>query len=419
MMEYTELCRRCVDMNALVSWKVHSSTDMVFRILNSIPMHFSEENNTKFEKLFSEIYKNVDLWHETIIRDYVISVIEKIHNGIDIYKDGDAKQQWKNFSEKTPQEYTVGFPVYGLILDKSIQVGPFTLYSKQDFIEYLQGLSKAARNAMEESAEKNKSLYWITKKVKANSGQRAQELSRPYFELFEHVARFFLQDTTRHDIGIFKFKSWEIRYGCAFSVDDGFQQIYAQGASRPIQASELIAKSGNKQIWEIVGRYCDDREKKTKQKKCTEMETRLINAIIWIGSANYENSEVNKYIQYVFAIEGLLAYKPKGTIITPSIAHQLAEWAAFIIGEDAKIDVISKEELRVKMYSAMKKVYDKRSRIVHGNDNDIKASDMVRVSEVAYCLVGSILNNRDVLSASSMEQIQKWVDLRKFGEKLK
>ena len=79
MMEYTELCRRCVDMNALVSWKVHSSTDMVFRILNSIPMHFSEENNTKFEKLFSEIYKNVDLWHETIIRDYVISVIEKIY----------------------------------------------------------------------------------------------------------------------------------------------------------------------------------------------------------------------------------------------------------------------------------------------------------------------------------------------------
>ena len=56
---------------------------------------------------------------------------------------------------------------------------------------------------------------------------------------------------------------------------------------------------------------------------------------------------------------------------------------------------------------------------MHGNDNDIKASVMVRVSEVAYCLVGSILNNRDVLSASSMEQIQKWVDLRKFGEKLK
>ena len=171
-------------------------------------------------------------------------------------------------------------------------------------------------------------------------------------------------------------------------------------ARKNFELFECIAK-----FWDMVTRYLKG--------KTTEIENGVVNAVRWVGIANSNDSDVTRYVQYIFALEALLA-KPKEEIITPSIAYRLAEWAAFIIGETAKTTGMDKKDFRKKIFHDVKNFYSSRSKIAHGNDHKINKADLNKARNLIYNLIISVMDSEEILKFKRTKELSLWIENLKF-----
>ena len=250
--------------------------------------------------------------------------------------------------DKQKKLYTVHAPIMGGILNKpdELALGPFII-KKNNYINIKTGEDNPAENFVNFlnntlASVTHDTEYSILFKVEAKSKEEAIKLSVPFFELFELVAQFLLRGLERVQIGVIHFSTYRLQ---PFSVtgdgDNDFSMTFKpQNVTCPIQFELLTKKEDCSSIWRLMEKMANG--------KCTKMESRVLNAIFWIGRAEREYQLPNKYVEYVFAIETLLSFNPKGVIVTPSIAYQLSEFAAFIISEAiTECDSLKQERIKI------------------------------------------------------------------------
>ena len=152
---------------------------------------------------------------------------------------------------------------------------------------------------------------------------------------------------------------------------------------------------GNMQLWRMY-------DKKDKN----EVETRIINAVNWIGMAIAEKNNSIAFTQAVFAIESLLQRQTKGEIFNKSIVASIAEDIAFLIGRDI--------EERKKYEKEFKDIYGIRSKIAHGKSSAITAYQVLDVINMAKLLIQELLTNPVFKEATTMQKITNYITKQRY-----
>lgn len=413
-MKYLNVIEQCVKLTALATFNSYKNLhDELIKtgqgtIFSSFhPVGVFGDNLQQFDEIIDSIWLSDKYTSRSTIERYCIDAIQAIHidGETNTKNNADLRDRWEKIIKKEMTSYDVVFPLYGVTIDKITQISLFTAYNADDYKNFVKN-KVFAEEFLREPLFENGANYLVLQ-IKAKDSGRATELARPYFELFEYIAKFWLNNSRNFDIGIFKYKKWKIEKGLAISEGNFSASFNESGSYEDINISALTNSPAMFRIWDITTKYI--------QGKSTQIENHLINAIRWVGMANNEDSNVTKHLQYVFALEALLSHRKRKEIITPGIAHQLAEFTAFIIGENVNTEIITKKELRKKVFHEVKKIYDTRSQIAHGNDKNVNKHDINRARKIIYSLIFAILQNDSILKFKNMDELDEWIEDLKFS----
>ena len=110
--------------------------------------------------------------------------------------------------------FHVVFSIYGVIVHEMITIGSFTAYNFEDYKKFFTENSFESENQLQSHFEKQEKSNYLTLEVEAKSPDRAIELARKDFELFECIAKFWLMDSHLFDVGIFHYNEWIIKKIC-------------------------------------------------------------------------------------------------------------------------------------------------------------------------------------------------------------
>ena len=417
-MNYSRVVEECKKLESLATFsspdKLHKEImengGTIFRGANSNllnPVGVSGDNLQPFDKIVDSIWSSDNYTSRSTIEKYCIDVIRAIHiDGEASTKNNtELKTRWEELLKREMITYDVVFPLYGVTIEKITPIGLFTAYNTDGYKNFVKN-KVFAEEILREPLFEDEANYLVLQ-IKAKDPGRATELAKPHFELFEYIAKFWLNNSRNFDIGIFKYKKWKIEKGLTFSEKNLSASFNESGSYRDINLSALASHPTVSRIWDVTTKYI--------QGKSTKIENRLINAIRWVGMANSDDSNVTKYVQYIFALEALLSHRKKKEVITPGIAHQLAEFTAFIIGENVNTEIMTKKELRTKVFHEVKSIYDTRSQIVHGNDKNVNKHEINRARKIIYSLIFAILQNDSILKLNSMDELEEWIEDLKFS----
>ena len=373
-------------------------------------LNFLGEDIQQFYNVIDSVWQDKAMFYlaRKDIEHFIVEVLDAIHtNGEDATRDDNRlKNHWYELLNRKMTTFHVVFPIYGVIVPEITKIGQFTAYNFEDYKKFFTENSFESENHLQSHFDKKEKSNYLTLEVEAKSPDRAIELARKDFELFECIAKFWLMDSPLFDVGIFYYNEWTIKNGYAFNKEQLSGKFESKGAFQPIPINFLIHIPNSDKFWDIVTRYL--------QGKTTEMENGVINAVRWVGMANSNDSDVTRYVQYIFALEALLAYKPKEEIVTPSIAYRLSEWAAFIIGETSKTTGMDKKDFRKKIFYDVKSLYSSRSQIVHGTDRKMNKDDVNKARNLIYNLIISFMYNEEILKFKNTKELAQWIENLKF-----
>ena len=413
-MKYEKVIDECAKLVPLVIWGAIDENQRIRGCTTyGFDMHFLGENHQEFinvvEKISSDKQIGTYYVSKDKIKNYLLSLIREVHShGTDAAKNNDTlKKQWATFIDNTLTTYHIIFPIYGVIVNDDISIGSFIAYNTEGYRRFLANYQHVSVADLEKFSILKDGMNFLRYDIKAKDPNRARELSLPIFELFEYAAKFLLWDSQLYDIGIFNYRAWSTSSSLVLSKTSYSGHFDSKGASVNIPVTRLVDFPNAKPFWDMITRYIEA--------KTTMMENQTVNAIKFTGKANSSYSSMEKYVQYVFALEALLAHTPQKEIITPSLSYHLAEYASFIVGENVDLDGITKKELRQKIFKDVKKVYANRSKIVHGSDSFKKFLDVAEARELVYKVIISTMRNKEIMKFTSPDNLQQWIDNLKFS----
>jgi hypothetical protein len=92
--------------------------------------------------------------------------------------------------------------------------------------------------------------------------------------------------------------------------------------------------------------------------------------------------------------------------VSPSIASQLAEFSAYIVGDDF--------DSRLEVEKSVKKLYGRRSAVAHGGSQSVLESEVIEALKLVRNLLKRITTNPELSAMTSMKQLQDWVQRKKY-----
>jgi hypothetical protein len=143
-----------------------------------------------------------------------------------------------------------------------------------------------------------------------------------------------------------------------------------------------------------------------KLKEPNEFQKRLILALEWLGQAYRDSSFQNSFIKAAISLEIIFNYNEE-TIITSSILHQISENTALILGNNA--------EECIQIEKEMKKLYSKRSSIVHAGNTDININMLMDILNYSSCIILLLLNKKEYQNVKSIKELYDLLKLKKYN----
>ncbi|QDZ88055.1 HEPN domain-containing protein [Priestia megaterium] len=311
---------------------------------------------------------------------------------------------------KKPLEFEVLYPLYGAEYKKShlLKIGPYTIYNsdihRQQLLEKYPYTSERIISELNEFT--GTSNLVISVNVKARHSDKANERAIVKLQHFENTIRFIIADQARYtkernnyDIGIFNFNETKRTRGLLFSEQLSVSTISLTGAFENIDLHDFPIQDPDyayDEIWVIL-----------EKEKPTELEKRIMSAITWVGKGLRDEESTRALVQYVFALESLLQFQQKNTLVSPSITYKMAELAAFIIGEEY--------EDRSKIEDLVKRIYSKRSAIAHGGSHEVDESILDNALWLIQNLIMRLIVDEELKKSISIQEVDAWVKIQKYS----
>jgi len=374
-------------------------------------MGFIQDKKNQFEDTVERF------WHakHEIYTTFSKKIIQEKNNGFisdciqgdKVVNETDINHFFRELIEIPTEEWEVFRPLYGAELETQdkLELGSFTVWNlvhHQSLLiaKYPQLLEdwKFIREALESQSSGN---LVVSVRVVARDGERAEELADERFRQFEHVMRYMIADTSgEFDIWIFDYRNPTLFRCMVLSPTRARQGNRVKDRHTPIKIDAPFfreARADHTWIWNALT-----------QPNPNELQKRILAAVEWIGKGmrDRDRDPAKAFVQFIIAIEALLTFREQGTIVSPSIASQLAEFSAYIVGDDF--------DSRLEVEKSVKKLYARRSAVAHGGSQSVLESEVIEALKLVRNLIKRITTNSELSAMTSMRQLQEWVLRKKY-----
>ena len=139
----------------------------------------------------------------------------------------------------------------------------------------------------------------------------------------------------------------------------------------------------------------------------TDKESRILNAILWVGKAHVELDNKIYFLELCFALESLLQVDTD-KFINPSITYSISSNCAMIIAD--------KYEDRKKVMSELKHLYSIRSKLAHGKNSDVSNLECDQLFKYISYLLDDLANKEIWKQYSSMSELMQEIENQKLGK---
>jgi hypothetical protein len=201
------------------------------------------------------------------------------------------------------------------------------------------------------------------------------------------------------DVGVFDYNEWTRHDAVALSESgQATGSTLTEGSGGPVPIHDPFysdPQHGHDRLWALVG-----------QDQRSQLENKILMAVEWTGKGSHDLDASKSFVQFMFALEALFTFHEK-VFVTPSIASQLAEYAAFVVGQDL--------DHRLKMAKMVKEFYEKRSGIVHGGASDVSEDEVQQVFFLMRAIVRRLTTDTELVAMKSMSQFNEWIQRRKYA----
>ena len=302
-----------------------------------------------------------------------------------------------SFLEKPISSFLIIKGIHGIKLNNTgnkLVLGPFVIYHQPFYKEITKKDYPDTNDFLWHDWEHE---YLVTININARSKDKAYELADEmlyqlelfiYFSIGHYKKEFCINIISQMT---YKFKSYLLLEKDTFGFNFSREIVENVPLDDPYFTDN---NNGNDKIWNLL----------FKRKK-TAMEKRIITSIEWIGKANSEMNNINRFLFYVIAIESLLTFQEK-TMITPSIANSISESIAMILG--------SNYEDRIIIEKQVKEIYSIRSAITHGNDKLVSDEEMNIVMDISRYVLRAFLTNNNLSKIQNIEQFIEYLKKEKY-----
>jgi hypothetical protein len=383
-----------------VAFKTKSNTWVLFCGQDKINQF--EDTVERFWKAKDEIYTTIS---KKLFQEKITDFMSDYLQGDKVPNETDIKHFFRETSEISTEEWEVFRPLYGAELETSdkLELGSFTVWnfvSHQSLLiakyPQLHEDWKIMREALESQSSGN---LVVSVRVTALDGERAEELADERFRQFEHVMRYMIGDTTgEFDIWIFDYRNPTLFRCMVLSPTRALQGNRIKDRHTPIKIDDPFfgeSRADHTWIWNALT-----------QPNPNELQTRILAAVEWIGKGMRDPDTAKAFVQFIIAFEALLTFREQGTIVSPSIASQLAEFSAYIVGDGF--------DSRLEVEKSVKKLYDRRSAVAHGGSKSVLKSEVIEALKIVRNLIKQITTNPELSAMTSMPQLRDWVLRKKY-----
>lgn len=375
------------------TWILFCGQDKIDQFKETVERFWKAENDMYITISNKLIYEKLT----SFITDYLQS--NKAVNETDI------KHFFRELIEIPTEEWEVFRPLHGAELETSnkLELGSFTVWnfvSHQSLLiakyPQLHEDWKILREALESQSSGN---LVVSVRVTARDGERAEELADERFRQFEHTMRYMIGDTTgEFDVWIFDYRNPTLFRCMVLSPTKARQGNRIKDRHTPIKIDDPFfgeSRADHIWIWNALA-----------QPNPNKLQKRILASVEWIGKGMRDIDTAKAFVQFLIAFEALLTFKERGTMVSPSIASQLAEFSAYIVGDDF--------DSRLEVEKSVKKLYDRRSAVAHGGSQSVLESEVIEALKIVRNLIKRITTNPELSAMTSMDQLQDWVQRKKY-----
>ncbi|MGK7881338.1 MAG: hypothetical protein AB4060_14745 [Crocosphaera sp.] len=381
---------------------------------------FSGNNKESLEQLIDLAWKQNPEVYETRSRERVkqqlIDLICSCINREVKSEKKDIENLFKRLVSFPAEQCEVFRPLYGAKLSSPlpIKLGIFTIYDFSKHSSLIYSKYPHPQDTQEYWRKlllHNQENILISIQLRGRDSERIQERAEKYFYQFDNIIRYMLAEGNirfiyfdrdeRFDIAVFEHyqKSMYQSILLSSSTDRFHTDLKIKGAGRLFDMNLPVftdQRKGHDIIWKI---HSDSNP--------SEINKRVITAVEWIGKSLRDTDFARSFIQVMFALEALLTFREKGILISPSIASQLTEFAAFILGKN--------NETRSQIEIKIKKLYETRSSIVHSGNSKVSKQELIEAIYMIKGLIAHLKIDPQLSTFQSMKELQTWVKSKKYS----
>lgn len=370
---------------------------------------FGVEHGVQIKKANAKVYlnsleqlyeSNREIYSSYSLQHFEKSVLKLIHpplTGGPMPTQKDVSAFLQGLVSVPLEKHAVYRPIFGIEFEGTspVTLGPFRVFSRQ---AHAAELSADMAETLEVSDFYLEVPYLIRCSVVARESTKALELADARFESFERVVRFMIGPNENFEIGILNFRGSKQRQSIVLSNQSGTSSSGIDKFTQmlPIDEPHFVSStSGFTRVWALLS-----------SSSRNEIENRLLLAIEWIGQSLTERVPSSAFLKAAIALE-ILFTPQKSDYITPSIASQISESIAMVIGHDA--------ESRHEIESIVKKLYGLRSGIAHAGKTDVRQQDLANIQHLARNVVLRLLTSATLRPAKTAVEMQKLFKTMKYS----
>ena len=300
-------------------------------------------------------------------------------------------------------KYFVYAGLYGANIQTKTSLGKYLIVPKNELFELvreydtlLNGVTLTDEQINVFAFEEADANTYIGIEIESFDDKHACDIARMELLNFEKLMYFScLRNGNRPPIRIFNL----------VNSSTSFLILEKDNWSRRSSLNPLFVGTANYTIETLIKEMEDNQSKfifdlYSKQNR-NDLESRIINAILWMGQANIEENSNVKLLEYCFALESLLQIR-QGETISPSITYQITRACAIIIGENFTD--------RNKIIENLQSIYRLRSALAHGSSKTIDTYYNDLIWQYLIKLVYSLTYSKDWNQLKSAQELWNKVE---------
>ena len=295
-------------------------------------------------------------------------------------------------------KFTFYMPIYGIVFTGTHQLGSFEFCDKNKFLSRIE--NDKIRNQIACGEESN---YYVSFSVFATDRGDAINMAYKKSSEFKRMMDFCCgRNNSIPAVNLYRQNPQSERM-LILSDDINNVGVHEEMNNNYIPRNhtldeflEEMQKNKTMYVWDLYAK-----------KNKTDKESRILNAILWVGKAHVELDNKIYFLELCFALESLLQVDTD-KFINPSITYSISSNCAMIIAD--------KYEDRKKVMSELKQLYSIRSKLAHGKNSDVGNLECEQLFMYISYLLDDLANKEIWKQYSSMSELMQEIENQKLGK---